>query len=240
MESAKRLSRAFTAAEALKECPGCQSGKVLVTLDEQDEYLVACPLLDRKCTHGQRLGDQLDRHAMANVKALQGLPQRFHAPLDDPKPGDSIRGVNRWNQEGFLLLYGDHGTGKSFAAAYALYLLARKALLANWKYPTAWGAFNALWVSAYRATTKDDVFEVARTAPVLVLDDLGGEENTNRARARIAEIVSERYNHRKLTIITTNEDALKLEGAYGKRMADRILGDGLSVHCSGESWRLAS
>ena len=202
--------------------------------------MVPCPLLEQRCRYGRELEARLNTRAAANVGALPGLPVRFRKPLEDPRPTRAVRGVDTWKREGFLLLHGDHGTGKSFAAAYALLLLARQALSAHWKHPSAWGGFSAMWTGAYRAATKDDVFEAARSVPVLVVDDLGAEENTTRARSRIVEIVSERYNQRKITVLTTNDDALELEKIYGRRMADRVLGDGLSVHCGGDSLRLAA
>jgi DNA replication protein DnaC len=97
----------------------------------------------------------------------------------------------------------------------------------------------AMWASAYRVTSKDDLFEAARVAPALVIDDMGSEENAGRAKARLAEIVSERYNQRRLTILTMNDDVLTLAHTYGQRMADRILGAGHTVHCGGESLRLS-
>lgn len=242
----RELGEAYEAAESITECPGCgwdddMDGRIIVTVAGGDEYLVPCPLLQRTCRYGQALGERLDRHALGNAKSVPGVPMRFFEALKDPKPTAGVRGVNAWRQSGFLLIFGDHGTGKSFSAAYALYVLARRVLLNDWKYPSAWGSFSAMWVSAYRATTKDDIFETARTTPVLVLDDLGSEEPTNRAKARITEIISERYNHKKITVLTTNYDSLELENVYGKRMSDRILGDGPvghTVNCTGESLRL--
>jgi DNA replication protein DnaC len=71
-----------------------------------------------------------------------------------------------------------------------------------------------------------------------VLDDLGAEENTMRAKMKLTEIISERHGQRRLTVITMNDDVLKLEDIYGRRMAERVLGSGHTVFCSGESMRL--
>jgi DNA replication protein DnaC len=80
---------------------------------------------------------------------------------------------------------------------------------------------------------------MARIMPLLALDDLGSEEITQRAKARISEIVSERYNNRRKTILTMNDDSLELSRMYGQRTADRIIGAGEAVYCGGESMRLA-
>jgi DNA replication protein DnaC len=238
----KRLSRAYAIADTIEECGECHEGKVVVMLCDETEYNIPCPLLNLRCEYGQRLRNRLDAHALSWVKSLPGVPTRFHEQLGQPKPTAAIRGVNMWNHDRqcFLLLHGEHGTGKSFAAAYALYVIARSKLLSKWRYPSSWGGLlNAMWVSAYRVTTKDELYETARGVPILVIDDLGSEENTSRAKSRLTEIVAERYNHRRSTVLTTNADSLELEKIYGDRMADRVIGAGYTVHCGGESLRLA-
>lgn len=203
-------------------------------------YDVGCPLLSRQCACGKYFGERLDKRAKASAKAVVGLPNRFHDALEDPKLTAAVRGANTWLRKGTLFLHGEHGTGKSFAAAYALYLLAREQFLRDWKHPTAWGAFHALWLSAYRMTTRDELYEDARVAPILVLDDLGGEESTGRARGRVCEVLSERYNQCRITIITTNISVTEMSKIYGQRVAERVFGDGLGVCCTGDSLRMSA
>jgi DNA replication protein DnaC len=180
--------------------------------------------------------------------SLPRLPGIFREHIAHPRPTTAVCGVEKWVEgfykankadKTFLLLHGGHGTGKSFAAAHALYLVYRKRLAARWKLPTAWGMPDAAWLGAYKATADDDLFGAAQRAPLLVLDDLGSEEATQKARMRIAEIVSERYNQRKFTILTMNEDVLNLGSLYNPRMADRVIGAGDAVYCGGESMRLS-
>jgi DNA replication protein DnaC len=239
-----RLYRAYAAAEEISDCIGCAGGKVPVILDDghREEYLIPCPMLNAECRHGQELLERLDKHAFNGVFSVIGLPAIFRDRLASPQSTAAVRGASQWvnNLGTFLVLHGEHGTGKSFAAAYALYLLFRKNMLRNWKYPMAWTALRAMWLSAYRATARDEFFEAARVAPLLVLDDLGSEESTQRAKKRIADIVSERYNQKLPTVLTMNEDALKLADMYDRRTADRVIGAGHSVYCGGESMRLAS
>jgi DNA replication protein DnaC len=223
---------------------GCCEGKILVELNNDDsKYHIPCPLLEPKCRYGQELLERLDKHAFNGVFSVIGLPVIFRDRLASPQSTAAVRGASQWaanKLRTFLVLHGEHGTGKSFAAAYALYLLFRKNMLRNWKYPMAWTVLRAMWLSAYRSTARDEFFEAARVAPLLVLDDLGSEENTQRAKKRIADIVSERYNQNLPTILTMNEDALKLADMYDQRTADRVIGAGYSVYCGGESMRLAS
>jgi hypothetical protein len=233
----QNITRAYEKAETIRECPGCTGGMIAIT-----EYKIMCPLLSAQCKHGQVLHKRLEVQALDSVKALPGVPRRFHNRLGTPHPTEAIRGVNLWSwgQKCFLVLHGENGTGKSFGAAYALVVLARLRLLNDWKLPMSWTSLPTLWESAYRVTSKDDLFEMARSIPVLVIDDLGSEENTHRARGRLAEIVSKRYDQQRTTILTMNEDVLELEKIYGRRMTDRILSAGHTVYCGGESLRLTA
>jgi DNA replication protein DnaC len=184
----------------------------------------------------------MDRHALEGVFSVIGVPTLFREGLKTPKQTMAIKGATKWAlaPKTFLVLHGEHGTGKSFAAAYVLYLLNRKNMLKTWQHPMSWKGIKAMWLSAYRAATRDEFFEAARIAPLLVLDDLGSEENTQRSKKRIADIVSERYNQTLPTVLTMNEDALRLSDMYETRTADRVVGAGLTVYCGGENIRLSS
>jgi hypothetical protein len=238
-----RVSRAYAVAETVTECLGCdKDGRILVDLNDGDSYSIPCPLLDERCPHGANLLDRLDRHAAASVMDIPGVPKMFADCLVSPQLTAAVHGVNRWMYEPktFLVMHGEHGTGKSFGAAYALYRIARKRLLVNWKYPTMWGPIGAMWLSAYRAVTKDDLFESARLIPLLVIDDMGCEESIPRGRGKLGEIVSARYDQMRPTVITMNADAAKISEIYGHRMADRIISAGHTVRCGGESMRLTA
>jgi DNA replication protein DnaC len=240
---AANLNRAYEAAQSVTKCQGCgKDGKITVTSPKSGEYRLPCPLLNAECRYGRELRRRLDAHASSRVLSIPRLPAIFRDNFTEPRITAAVQGARKWasDPKSFLLLHGDHGTGKSFAAAYALYVVFRKSLLANWKYPLAWGMPNAMWLGAYEAAAKDELFEAAKAAPLLVLDDLGSEESTQKAKGRISEIVSERYNQRRTTILTMNEDVLRLPSLYNPRMADRVIGAGNAVHCGGESLRLTS
>ena len=61
-----------------------------------------------------------------------------------------------------------------------------------------------------------------RSTPLLVLDDLGGEDMDNRVKSKIDSILTERYNKMLTTIITTNKTKKELEGTYSERVMDRL------------------
>lgn len=65
--------------------------------------------------------------------------------------------------------------------------------------------------------------ERIRKTPLLVLDDLGGE-NTQQdwVLAKVDSIITERYNRMLPVIVTTNLTREELEGTYSGRIMDRL------------------
>lgn len=122
------------------------------------------------------------------------------------------------------VLGAESGAGKT-ASALAVY--------------RAWVA-AAEWPAGYvvRASTlakaKDEAgfgksseeYRRAERTRVLVLDELGGEEDHERTRALIAELVWDRFerrSERRRTIVTTPLDRVALTARYGEGMARRLL-----------------
>lgn len=227
---------AYVAERARKKCDaGCDKGRMIYTINGID-IPVPCSLAGLDCQWGKLLGKRIDSFALLSVKSIYGVPTRFQ--FDHIRESDAVFGVKLWNVKSspILVFHGRHGSGKSYGAAYALITLCRNLNNANWQGETM-RAISASWMSAYRATTKDDLFEEARIKPVLVLDDLGSEMPTTVARTKISEIISARYDHKRTTIITTNYDPDKIREIYGERMYDRIMDDGKFVACREESCR---
>lgn len=62
-----------------------------------------------------------------------------------------------------------------------------------------------------------------RNTSLLVIDDLGGEDvSAPWVLPKVNSIITERYNHKKSIIITTNLTKSELEGTYSGRLVDRL------------------
>jgi DNA replication protein DnaC len=72
------------------------------------------------------------------------------------------------------------------------------------------------------ATTYDRRFEDIRTAPLLILDDLGTESATAWAKEKLFQLFNHRYNARLPTVITTSDRADDIEPRLLTRMADEL------------------
>ncbi len=120
----------------------------------------------------------------------------------------------------WLLLIGTYGCGKThLAAAIANQCLAqgKPALFLNT--PDLLDYLRAAYAPSAE-TTYDERFDEVRTAPILVLDDLGTESPTNWAVEKLYQLLNYRYNARLPTVITTNRDLKDMDQRIASRLAD--------------------
>ncbi len=69
----------------------------------------------------------------------------------------------------------------------------------------------------------DDMFNRVRSAPLLILDDLGTQSATPWAREKLYQIFNERYNAKLPTVITTSGSLEELDARIRSRMMDSRL-----------------
>jgi DNA replication protein DnaC len=123
------------------------------------------------------------------------------------------------NPQYWLSLTGPYGCGKThLAAAIANYWV-------ECGYPTLFVVVPDL-LDHLRATfspqsqiSYDERFEEVRTAPLLILDDLGAQSATPWAREKLFQLLDYRYNARLPTVITLAEKS-KIDGRLKSRIFD--------------------
>lgn len=233
------------AAENFKDCQGCDSdGSVTVSVTNNEDrkvYRVPCPVMEKNCIHGRRLIEQLDGVALNAI--ADDIPALFRRVLKDCRWDytEVLRRAALWDFRGIMYLYGPTGTGKSFAAAWTLWNRMRQRVEEVWSTPWLWSEqtrFGLTWLSAYRIGDDREARKEAIRASLLVIDDLGEEVRTPSTRAAIAEVISERYNSVRATVITSNIPIEKLGDVYSVRMTERIVNKSHAVPCYGENLRM--
>lgn len=127
------------------------------------------------------------------------------------------------NLDGWLLLEGTYGCGKTHLAAAvanarleygdAVLFVTSPDLLDHLR-----GSFAANAESGY-----DEMFDRLRNAPILILDDLGVENPSGWAQEKLFQLLNYRYSRRLPTVITTNSDLDLLD----PRIRSRLLDDSL-------------
>lgn len=130
------------------------------------------------------------------------------------------------NPEGWLVFTGANSCGKTHLAAAIANYRAQMGLLPL--FVSAADLLDHLRASFApgSGTRYDHRFDEVKTAPLLILDDLGAQSATPWAREKLTQLFDYRYNAKLPTVITmvkTLEDLEKTEPQLVSRMLDRRL-----------------
>lgn len=145
----------------------------------------------------------------------------------DPKASEFCKAyVQNWewvqeNNAG-IMLWGDVGGGKTFLAACIANALIDMDIPATM---TTIPKLVAAMTKDFGAERGNILYMVAN-APLLVLDDVGTERNTEYSNEQVYEIINTRYKAKKPLIVTTNltMNAMKnAEDVTHRRIYDRIV-----------------
>ncbi|MBE6075917.1 MAG: ATP-binding protein [Clostridium lundense] len=137
-----------------------------------------------------------------------------------------------------LLLYGEPGNGKTHTAACIANFLIEKML------PVICVNADSLLnriketYNKWGKEVEEDVLRGLANADLLIIDDLGTEQDTDWARTKIYNILDSRYRNGLPLIITTNLSLRELENRYEKRTYDRVLEMCTPVFNDGKSIRV--
>lgn len=168
-------------------------------------------------------------YQMSNLSALSGLTfdtfQPRGLPGLGPQQADSLeRAFNHARQfasslEGWLLLMGGYGCGKThLAAAIANFVVSLGV-------PTLFLTVPDLldWMRfAYESseTNFEDRFNEIRNVKLLVLDDFGTQNATPWAQEKLFQIFNYRYTNQLPLVVTTNLSLQEIEGRIQSRLQD--------------------
>lgn len=125
--------------------------------------------------------------------------------------------------EGWLVLLGNYGCGKThLAAAIANYRLDQGDEVLFLVVPDLLDYLRSTFAPTSE-TAYDERFEMIRQVPLLILDDLGAQATTPWAQEKLFQIFNYRYNARLPTVITSNLRLEDIEVRVRSRLADPTL-----------------
>ena len=186
-----------------------------------------------QCRMKEAVQAKFDRlYRMSNLEAFQHMTfETFKAQGRVGLGSEQVRSLqNAYSQalqfardfNGWLLLTGSFGTGKTHLAAAITHQAVQSGIesmfltvpdLLDWLR----NSFNGGDLSF------EERFDEIRNIPLLVLDDLGTENATPWVREKIFQIINHRYLNRLPTVITTNLDMQRIEERISSRLQDSEL-----------------
>lgn len=122
-----------------------------------------------------------------------------------------------------MLLTGPVGTGKTYAAWGAVRALLCSGAVCRYRFVRATRMFLDLEPSS-GLDVAEELYEL-RTVGLLVIDDLGANKGSGRREEILTELLSERGENHRPTVVTTNVGVRRgesLADAVGERVASRL------------------
>jgi DNA replication protein DnaC len=145
------------------------------------------------------------------LKSLQKALKAAHSYAEKEKPN------------GWLVFVGGYGSGKThLAAAIANYRVGLGDPPLFIMVPDLLDHLRATF-SPNSSVAFDRRFEEIRTAPLLILDDLGTQSMTPWVREKLYQLFNYRYNAELPTVITTSDSMDEMDARIRSRLLDRKL-----------------
>lgn len=186
------------------------------------------------------------RDVVSKLQRLGVPSNEMFVAITNDKPTDAIRTAKLWwagNKRHFpaLVMAGDVGRGKTVAAAWCAlewakgYPWNRLPMGAN-ESPMVWIDGPGLRKLGAWGEEAQDLLAAAATAELTVLDDTG-REGDRRALEAISDVLMERLDRNRATVLSSNVKGDVFRQRYGQALADRLRSRAVIVTAKGPSMR---
>jgi DNA replication protein DnaC len=185
-----------------------------------------------RCPHYPIESDQERQNKLRKLSNLGAFTEKsfenfvIDSPMFTPLEQQSLRAAldiavkYAQKPEGWLLLEGSYGVGKThLAAAIANTRLRFGDAVLFITSPDLLDHLRAAYAPDSEATY-DATFDRLRNTPLMVLDDLGVENPSPWAQEKLFQLLNHRYNYNLPTVITTNAAIEKLDARIRSRLLD--------------------
>lgn len=143
--------------------------------------------------------------------------------------------VQKFSLESFwLILHGECGTGKSYAAAAIVNALLDKGFTARFT------SLSIIERELWDAASKSEVYGSLSQCDILVLDDFGVQRNTEYVNEILFNVLDDRLRSGKPMIVTTNlnpAEILKPKDTAMQRIMSRLCEKSAPFRCTGKDRR---
>ncbi len=184
------------------------------------------------CAEKIRIADALKNNSVIApcANGLKAIDFSYYGKDEKNKKRDAFV-IDKGLEKGYkiFLFAGKTGTGKTYFAGSIV-----RGMLENGKEITAASAIklNKILLAYHLAPLdgKKEIYERLTETDVMLIDDLGAEQVLNNVTIPyLLELLTERADNKKVTIITTNLSPSELEKRYGQRIVSRLLDKKLSM-----------
>ena len=242
----------INSADGLKYCGKCHTPKeTFFPAELQAQGFTKHPVMC-KCADERREREEAKRReyermsymTMLRSEAFRDMPAalwRFEAAAVTTPQLAKVRGyAQNWDEfkkAGIgLLLFGNVGTGKSYAAGCIANALIDR--LESVLFVGMSDVVNRMQGSF--GTDRDHYMKSLMRPDLLILDDLGAERNTSFGKERVFDVVDKRLLTGKPMIVTTNTPLSVMKQAADlddRRIFDRIMEVCVPIMFDGDSFR---
>lgn len=255
METASKtqsLPDDYIAPDGLKYCGKCHTPKEAFFPEgshfgSSDRYPILCKCAaEKEAQHKvqQQETERMERISQLRSEAFKDIPTlnwRFeNAAVMTPQLSKVKSYADKWGafiNDGIgLLLFGDVGTGKSYAAGCIANALIEKSVAVR---------FSAVSDIVNRmqgnfGVDREDFMKQLMRPELLILDDLGAERSTSFGKECVFDVVNHRLLAGKPMIVSTNITLSAMKAATtldDRRIYDRILEVCIPVQFKGQNFR---
>ena len=241
-------------SDGLKYCGKCHTPKeAFYPADLQNQGFHKHPVMCQ-CAAEKRDREEAERReyermsymTMLRSEAFRDIPAagwRFDHAVVTPQLAKAKEYAANWDsfkQDGIgLLLFGDVGTGKSYAAGCIANALVDR--LESVLFVGMSDVVNRM--QGNFGSDRDHYMKSLMRPDLLILDDLGAERNTSFGKERVFDVVDKRLLTGKPMIVTTNIPLSVMKQAADlddRRIFDRILEVCVPIRFDGENFRKGS
>lgn len=181
-----------------------------IRADLAERRLAGARRASNMATLGRMTFENFQVTAAGNTpQSMASLKQAFEATSDFAR-----------RPEGWLVLSGGYGSGKThLAAAIVNQRLADGESALFVVVPDLLDHLRAAYAPS-APEAYDERFDAVRSAPLLVLDDLGAEAHSAWAAEKLFQLLNYRYNARLPTVFTTNQPLEDLDERLRSRLGE--------------------
>lgn len=203
-------------------CREC-GGRGLLILDDGSAKRCRCTLVD---SYQQRLqAARIPKKYMSRTFEsfdLKAVPSSFLPMINDIRGyAITFQDIAKLEKKG-LLMTGGVGSGKTHLAVSVLHqIIADGSTGLFWNTVDFFQALRAT-MDANSEISEDDLLNQARSADLLVLDDLGTERTSEWVLDRLYMLINSRYQDDMPIIVTTNQNHQELSDRVGQRIVSRL------------------